>query len=552
LAETYIREVVLENFMSHEYSRVPLSPGLNLIVGPNGSGKSSIVLAIAVALGQTRTERGRRLRDLIRRGERIARVTVVLDNTPRDGERPIPFSRADEVRISRYIREDGTYWFELNYKTVDKAELVYRLSQLGIDPDNPLIIMHQGATAELAFMSPQERLRLLEGAAGIAGYREAISDALERLREVRGEEEAVRRELKRIEETLRFWEREYERLLEKRRLRERLGSLRVELAWARVRLREASIERLEERLSRLREELARLRGAVEEADSLVEKVAGEVSSGRVDLVPDLVSAARESGYLRARVEFASAEADDLSARIRREEREAEELRKEAESLGPDPGEVRHPDEVKDEIRAVEARLASLADVDEGVERAYSAYRSAVEELRRRARELEENRRAVSEELERRMKVWRRVVSELVAQVDETYGEILSELGAVGSVRAVGLDDPETAGLEILVGWGGEPIPLNPFTQSGGERITAIVCFLMALQRHIKSPVRVIDEFDVHLDPANREAVLRKFVEVMSSAPGQTILVTPGRPAVSPGVRVIVVQRAGGRSAVWVG
>jgi len=24
---TYIREVILENFMSHEYSRIPLSPG---------------------------------------------------------------------------------------------------------------------------------------------------------------------------------------------------------------------------------------------------------------------------------------------------------------------------------------------------------------------------------------------------------------------------------------------------------------------------------------------------------------------------------------------
>jgi len=33
---TYIREVILENFMSHEYSRIPLKPGMNLITGPNG------------------------------------------------------------------------------------------------------------------------------------------------------------------------------------------------------------------------------------------------------------------------------------------------------------------------------------------------------------------------------------------------------------------------------------------------------------------------------------------------------------------------------------
>lgn len=34
LRGTYIREVILENFMSHEYSRIPLKPGVNLITGP--------------------------------------------------------------------------------------------------------------------------------------------------------------------------------------------------------------------------------------------------------------------------------------------------------------------------------------------------------------------------------------------------------------------------------------------------------------------------------------------------------------------------------------
>jgi chromosome segregation protein len=55
---TFVREIILENFMSHEYSRIRLEPGLNVITGPNGSGKSSILLGLAVALGQTYTERG--------------------------------------------------------------------------------------------------------------------------------------------------------------------------------------------------------------------------------------------------------------------------------------------------------------------------------------------------------------------------------------------------------------------------------------------------------------------------------------------------------------
>ena len=31
-----IKEIILENFMSYEYARIPLNQGQNLIVGPNG------------------------------------------------------------------------------------------------------------------------------------------------------------------------------------------------------------------------------------------------------------------------------------------------------------------------------------------------------------------------------------------------------------------------------------------------------------------------------------------------------------------------------------
>src|SRR4030065_1050688 len=84
--ELLIREIILENFMSYEYGSIPLKPGLNVICGPNGAGKSSIILAISVALGQAYTERSRKLSDLIRWGQDSARVTLVFDNTPKDGK----------------------------------------------------------------------------------------------------------------------------------------------------------------------------------------------------------------------------------------------------------------------------------------------------------------------------------------------------------------------------------------------------------------------------------------------------------------------------------
>ena len=44
-----IKEIILENFMSYEYARIPFRSGVNLICGPNGSGKSSILLGISIA-----------------------------------------------------------------------------------------------------------------------------------------------------------------------------------------------------------------------------------------------------------------------------------------------------------------------------------------------------------------------------------------------------------------------------------------------------------------------------------------------------------------------
>ena len=64
LVSGFINEIILENFMSYEYARIPLKPGVNLVCGPNGSGKSAILLGISVALGQSYTERSKKLSDL--------------------------------------------------------------------------------------------------------------------------------------------------------------------------------------------------------------------------------------------------------------------------------------------------------------------------------------------------------------------------------------------------------------------------------------------------------------------------------------------------------
>ena len=83
--------------MSYEYARVPFKSGINVICGPNGSGKSSLLLAISVALGQSYTERSKKLSDLIRWGRDQARITLILENTRKSEHRPVPRINKDQI-----------------------------------------------------------------------------------------------------------------------------------------------------------------------------------------------------------------------------------------------------------------------------------------------------------------------------------------------------------------------------------------------------------------------------------------------------------------------
>ena len=132
-----IREVILENFMSYEYARVSLKEGVNVVCGPNGSGKSSFLVGVCVALGDTYTERSKKLSDLIRWGQERARVSLLLDNSEKeDGRRPILRFDSDVIRLTRNLRRDGKYWFEINQKSAQKYEVVDILKGLGFDHGN--------------------------------------------------------------------------------------------------------------------------------------------------------------------------------------------------------------------------------------------------------------------------------------------------------------------------------------------------------------------------------------------------------------------------------
>ncbi|MCK5562684.1 AAA family ATPase, partial [Candidatus Bathyarchaeota archaeon] len=248
---------------SYEYARIPFKSGVNIVCGPNGAGKSSILLGISVALGQSYTERSRKLSDLIRWGKDQARVTLILDNSRRGERRPIPRINKDQIFLTRIIRRDGKYWFELENRAATKQEVRRLLSKLGVDPDNMLIIMHQNMVEMFTMLSPQEKLGIIEAAVGFESYRRNVLGAQKKLSRVLSQEGSVGKLLESAEQTLSYWREQYDRYQQKKQLIMKRRFLERELAWAEVARREKIVAKIEEQIRVRQNEISRKQNEVQ-------------------------------------------------------------------------------------------------------------------------------------------------------------------------------------------------------------------------------------------------------------------------------------------------
>lgn len=581
-----IKEIILENFMSYKYARVPFRPGLNLILGPNGSGKSSILIALSVALGQSHTERGRKLSDLIRRGEQIARITLIFDNRVVGNKRPVPEVRSDDLVLTRYIKSDGEYWYQINYKLVTKMEVDDTLRRFGIDPNNMLIIMQQYMVEEFVVLNPVEKLRVFEGAVGISQLREKVIASRERLKEIASEEHSVETMMREARNTLERWRSEYEKLLKKRELMQRGSELERELKWSLAKEKKMQVEQLKKKIRAIQDKISKLnlkeREISKKTEGIFSKFMSLMSRYRkllldlrangtvegLDLsqrVTTLESAIAKgvklfaagharSAVLKLRIRDFTKRQKKLDDKLKILSEELNSLLKDAEITGPSPEVLRSSKDIIKDIEANRLAVASLGIVIEDADKMYEAYQKSFEDLEGKLNRVKEARQKALEELTSRENVWRESLSGIIAKVDEKFRRQLMAINAVGSVTVSNIDDIENAGLHIMVGFkGSEPVELNYFTQSGGERSVSVISFLLALQSFIPSPVRAIDEFDVHMDPLNRDAFFKMLSEEAEANPDVCyISITPGR--IVSGIKwssALVVQNIYGSSNVSV-
>ena len=287
----------------------------------------------------------------------------------------------------------------------------------------------------------------------------------------------------------------------------------------------------------------------DEAKRILDETVGRVST-ETDL---LVRSRVKSEVSKFKLSLIEEETKELETQLRLGNEELGPLRSQASQLGSAFENPRDLQPISLDLVATQERLRPLAHLSDEVEKMYKTYGEIYEDLRKKATVVEQNRADVLGELRDRFDRWRGVIEKMLSELSEKYNALLSEVGGKGLIVLKASKDIERAGLELYAGFkGNEPVSLDGLSPSGGERTIALVAFLLSLQHYISSPFRAIDEFDVHMDPRNRETVSRLiYLASKANDSNQYIAITPGQVTLlgEENVHVIVVQNVQGSSLV---
>src|SRR5438046_504151 len=160
--------------------------GLTGVVGPNGCGKSNLLEALRWVMGETshKSMRAAAMEDVIfsgtaqRPARNTAEVTIFIDNSKRQA--PAEFNGGDTVEVTRRIERDAGSAYRINGREVRARDVRILFEDAATGARSPALV-RQGQIGELVNAKPEQRRRVLEDAAGIAGLHSRRHEAELRL-----------------------------------------------------------------------------------------------------------------------------------------------------------------------------------------------------------------------------------------------------------------------------------------------------------------------------------------------------------------------------------
>src|SRR3954471_1547311 len=304
-------------------------PGLTGIVGPNGCGKSNLVEAMRWVMGETsfKSMRASGMEDVIfsgsgnRPSRNMAEVHVFIDNAERQA--PAAFNDAEALEISRRIEREQGSTYRINGREVRARDVQLLFADASTGSRSPAFV-RQGQIGEIISAKPQQRRRILEEAAGVAGLHSRRHEAELRLK-------GAQDDLNRLEDVLKQVDAQIESLKKQARQATRYRNLAGE-----IRKNEALLALIghREAAGALAEAERRLEADVRE---VAERTTAQAEAARLQALaaaelPGLRDAETRAGAALQRLNQARQQLEAEERRIR--ERMAE-LERRVEQLGRD-------------------------------------------------------------------------------------------------------------------------------------------------------------------------------------------------------------------------
>ena len=168
-----------------------IEPGLTGVVGPNGCGKSNLLEALRWVMGETshKSMRAAAMDDVIfsgtnsRPARNWAEVTIFLDNSKRTA--PAEFNDVDTIEITRRIEREAGSAYRINGRDARARDIKLLFEDAATGARSPALV-RQGQIAEIVNAKPEQRRRVLEDAASIAGLHSRRHEAELRLKAAEG------------------------------------------------------------------------------------------------------------------------------------------------------------------------------------------------------------------------------------------------------------------------------------------------------------------------------------------------------------------------------
>lgn len=153
-----------------------IEPGLTGIIGPNGCGKSNLLEALRWVMGATSAKslRGAGMEDVIFSGTDARpsrdRAEVVLNVDNSDRTAPARFNDSASLEVIRRITRGAGSLYKVNGEEVRAKDVQLLFADASTGANSPALV-RQGQISELIAAKPENRRRVLEEAAGVAGLR---------------------------------------------------------------------------------------------------------------------------------------------------------------------------------------------------------------------------------------------------------------------------------------------------------------------------------------------------------------------------------------------